>query len=159
MYFILQNMNQFWLISHASTKKTSFFNLRKASVIRCVNTCAYFYQNILVLSVSRSRIHEHTVSLRFLGIILRVLRLEVSVNNVYTQSTYFPRDETGLVCLPTQLERTIHCNFTGEGKCNERGVGVHPPPTPARANFTLITECTPESSGCNSVYSVVYTTV
>jgi hypothetical protein len=34
---------------------------------------------------------------------------------------------------------------------------VHPPPSPARANFTLITECTPESSGCNSVYSVVYT--
>jgi hypothetical protein len=31
---------------------------------------------------------------------------------------------------------------------------VHPPPSPARANFTLITECTPESSGCNSVYSV-----
>jgi hypothetical protein len=32
---------------------------------------------------------------------------------------------------------------------------VHPPPSSARANFTLITECTPESSGCNSVYSVV----
>ncbi len=29
-----------------------------------------------------------------------------------------------------------------------------PPPSPARANFTLITECTPESSLCNSVYSV-----
>jgi hypothetical protein len=27
----------------------------------------------------RSRIHERTISLRFLGIILRVLRLEVSV--------------------------------------------------------------------------------
>jgi hypothetical protein len=34
---------------------------------------------------------------------------------------------------------------------------VHPPPSPARTNFTLITECTPESSGCNSVYSVVST--
>jgi hypothetical protein len=33
-------------------------------------------------------------------------------------------------------------------------VGRHPPPSLARANFTLITECTPESSGCNSVYSV-----
>jgi hypothetical protein len=32
---------------------------------------------------SRSRIHERTISLRFLGIILRVLRLEVSVYNVY----------------------------------------------------------------------------
>jgi hypothetical protein len=31
---------------------------------------------------------------------------------------------------------------------------VHPPPSPARTNFTLITACTPESSGCNSVYSV-----
>jgi hypothetical protein len=32
--------------------------------------------------------------------------------------------------------------------------GRAPPPSPARANFTLMTECTPESSGCNSVYSV-----
>jgi hypothetical protein len=31
------------------------------------------------LQVHRSRIHERTISLRFLGIILRVLRLEVSV--------------------------------------------------------------------------------
>ncbi len=30
-----------------------------------------------------SRIHERTISLRFLGIILRVLRLEVSIYNVY----------------------------------------------------------------------------
>ncbi len=29
-----------------------------------------------------------------------------------------------------------------------------PPPSPAWANFTLMIECTPESSGCNSVYSV-----
>ncbi len=36
-----------------------------------------------------------------------------------------------------------------------KGVGaVHPPPSPAKANFTLMTECTPESSGCNSVYYV-----
>jgi hypothetical protein len=32
---------------------------------------------------------------------------------------------------------------------------MHPPPPPARTDFTLIIECTPESSGCNSVYSVV----
>jgi hypothetical protein len=31
---------------------------------------------------------------------------------------------------------------------------MHPPPSPDRANFTLMTECTPESSGCYSVYSV-----
>ncbi len=29
-----------------------------------------------------------------------------------------------------------------------------PPPSPAKANVTLMTECTPESSGCYSVYSV-----
>ncbi len=34
---------------------------------------------------------------------------------------------------------------------------MHPPPSPARANFTLMTECTPESSGYNSVYSVEVT--
>ncbi len=34
---------------------------------------------------------------------------------------------------------------------------MHPPPSSARANFTLMIECTPESSRCYSVYSV-YTT-
>jgi hypothetical protein len=33
--------------------------------------------------VARRRIHERKISLRFLGIILRVLRLEVFVYNVY----------------------------------------------------------------------------
>ncbi len=32
-------------------------------------------------------------------------------------------------------------------------VWVHPPPLPAWANFTLMMECTPESSRCNSVVS------
>jgi hypothetical protein len=36
-------------------------------------------------------------------------------------------------------------------------VGGHPPTSPARASFTLMTECTPESSGCYSVYSVIHT--
>jgi hypothetical protein len=53
------------------------------------------------------------------------------------------------------LSWSVHCNFTGEGKCNERGWAcTAPPPSPARTDFTLITECAPESSGCNSVYSV-----
>jgi hypothetical protein len=39
-----------------------------------------------------------------------------------------------------------------------RGGGRAPPPSPARTDFTLITECTPENSGCNSVYSVQATT-
>jgi hypothetical protein len=43
------------------------------------------------------------------------------------------------------LSSSVHCNFTGDGKCNKRGVGVHPPHSPAQANFTLMTECTPES--------------
>ncbi len=52
------------------------------------------------------------------------------------------------------LSWIVHCNFTSDGKCNKRW-WASPPPSPARANFTLMTECTPESSGCNSVYSVV----
>ncbi len=35
-----------------------------------------------------------------------------------------------------------------------KGGGRAPPPSPARANFTLMTECTPENSGCYSVYPV-----
>ncbi len=42
------------------------------------------------------------------------------------QSTYFPRDETGLVCLP--LSWGVHCNFTGDGKCKERGWACTPHP-------------------------------
>jgi hypothetical protein len=41
-----------------------------------------------LLRLSRSRIHESTMSLRFLGIILRVLRLEVSVYNVYITNQF-----------------------------------------------------------------------
>ncbi len=36
----------------------------------------------------RSRIHERTISLRFLGIILRVLRLEVSLYKVYITNQF-----------------------------------------------------------------------
>jgi hypothetical protein len=38
--------------------------------------------------LNRSRIHEHTISLRVLGTILRVLRLEVSVYNVYITNQF-----------------------------------------------------------------------
>jgi hypothetical protein len=34
---------------------------------------------------------------------------------------------------------------------------VHPPPSPTRANFTLMTECAPESRRYYSVYSVFCT--
>jgi hypothetical protein len=36
-----------------------------------------------------------------------------------------------------------------------RGVGVQPPTLTSQANFTLMMECTPESGGCNYVYSVL----
>jgi hypothetical protein len=39
-----------------------------------------------------------------------------------------------------------------------KGVGVHPPPSPAQANFTLMTECTTESRRYYSVYSVGFAT-
>jgi hypothetical protein len=38
--------------------------------------------------VNRSRIHERTISLRFQDIILRVLRLEVSLYNVYITNQF-----------------------------------------------------------------------
>jgi hypothetical protein len=34
---------------------------------------------------------------------------------------------------------------------------MHPPPSPAQPNFTLMTECSPESRRYYSVYSVVRT--
>jgi hypothetical protein len=67
----------------------------------------------------------------------------------------FARDETGLVCLPTQLERTLQLYLVMVNVM--KGLSVHPPPSPAWANFTLMMECTPESSRCYSVYSVVCT--
>ncbi len=66
----------------------------------------------------------------------------------------FTRDETGLVC-------TVYAYSAGAYTATllvmvnvMKGVGVHPPPSPAQANFTLMMECTPESSRCYSVYSV-----
>jgi hypothetical protein len=38
--------------------------------------------------VSRSQIHERTISLMFMGMILRVLRLEVSVYNIYITNKF-----------------------------------------------------------------------
>jgi hypothetical protein len=41
-----------------------------------------------VVLLFRNRIHERTISLRFLGTILKVLRLEVSVFNVYITTQF-----------------------------------------------------------------------
>jgi hypothetical protein len=48
----------------------------------------FIWEMLVFNSGTRSRIHEHTISLRFLGIILRVLRLEVSVYNVYSTNQF-----------------------------------------------------------------------
>ncbi len=58
---------------------------KKAS---CYQTILQKYLNLIVIIVYWSRIHERTFSLRFLGIILRVLRLEVSVYNVYISNQF-----------------------------------------------------------------------
>jgi hypothetical protein len=42
----------------------------------------------LLSYLSRSRIHERAILLRFLGIILRVLRLEISVYNVFITNQF-----------------------------------------------------------------------
>jgi hypothetical protein len=45
------------------------------------------------------------------------------------QSTHISRDETGSVYLPQcPLSWSVHCNFSGEGKCNERGWACTPHP-------------------------------
>jgi hypothetical protein len=42
------------------------------------------------MAFTRSGIHERTISLRFLGIIWRFLRLEVSIYNVSLQTSFKP---------------------------------------------------------------------
>ncbi len=51
---------------------------------------------------TRSRIHERTISLRFLGIILRVLRREVSIYHVY-------------------ITNQIQATFAFRGDCEQQG--------------------------------------
>ncbi len=60
-------------------------------------------------SETRSRIHERTISLRFLGIILRVLSLEVFVYNVYNTNQFQP---------------TLLGGWGGEGKSVSRCVYI-----------------------------------
>jgi hypothetical protein len=53
------------------------------------NAVSILYLRInCVVEVSRSRIHERIILLRFLGIILKILRLEVSVYNVYITNQF-----------------------------------------------------------------------
>jgi hypothetical protein len=77
---------------------------------------------------------------------------------VRPQITYIGRDETGLVYLPTQLERTLQLVMVNTLQLVMvnvvKGGGRAPPTLTSRANFTLMTEYTPESSRYHSVYSV-----
>ncbi len=93
---------------------------------------------------TRSRILERTISLRFRGIILRVLRFEVSVYSVYitnqfqttfsqggggvesTEYIFLLEMKQGYCVCP--LSWSVHCNFTGDGHCNERGWACTPHP-------------------------------
>jgi hypothetical protein len=51
------------------------------------------------------------------------------------------------------LSWSVHCNFTGEGKCSERGWACTPHPYQPG----LMRECTPDIGRYHSVYSVVLT--
>ncbi len=69
--------------------------------------------------VYRSRIHEHTILLRFLGIILRVLRLEVSVYNV---SHYKPVSNP--FCLVQETRYIILCSLFVAGTSDKAAKNV-----------------------------------
>jgi hypothetical protein len=53
-----------------------------------VHTWYIFVHLVRRECVTERRIHERTISLRFLGIILRVLRFEVSVSSVYITNQF-----------------------------------------------------------------------
>jgi hypothetical protein len=64
----------------------------------------FFCDSVLMLFLPRSQIHEGTISLRFLGIIVRVLRLEVSVD-------FLNHEEGGMVFYQVFLLSPFqHCN-------------------------------------------------
>jgi hypothetical protein len=65
--------------------------------VSCYQTILQKYLNLIVIIVYWSRIHERTFSFRFLGIILRVLRLEVSAHHVYISYQFQPSFAQGEV--------------------------------------------------------------
>jgi hypothetical protein len=56
---------------------------------------------------TRSQIHERTISLGFLGMILRVLRLELSVYNVYISNQFQPTFAQGVGGVKSIVEVTV----------------------------------------------------
>jgi hypothetical protein len=71
--------------------------------------------------------------------------------SLYATEYIWGRDEIQEVYLPSQLERTVHCNSVRDGIIEWMGVGVHSSSTPARADFSIMMECTPEIGYCHSV--------
>jgi hypothetical protein len=64
--------------------------LSTKAVFGDASKCCLLYFIFFVASIAQtgSRFHERKSSLRLMGIILRVLRLEVSVNNVYISNQF-----------------------------------------------------------------------
>ncbi len=82
----LSNNGSLWVAGGGGELVTEFTTLQY-SVEMCVHPDFRRFRNGLLFVIgSRSRIHEHTISLRFPGIILRVLRLEISVYNDYIEN-------------------------------------------------------------------------
>ncbi len=53
-------------------------------------------------------------------------KIDSGIGLSFPQSTYISRDEQVQCICP--LSWSVHCNFTGEGKCNERGWACTPHP-------------------------------
>ncbi len=59
-----------------------------------------------IVPTYKNRIHEHTISLKFLGIILRVLRLEVCVMD------FINHREGGMVFYQVFLHSPLQCTVS-----------------------------------------------
>jgi hypothetical protein len=83
-----------WFLSVSVTMYHTRIALKKAKLIAILRSlylqCQGYEQRVSSKhwNLSGTRIHGCTISLRFLGIILRVLRLEVSVYNVYITNLF-----------------------------------------------------------------------
>ena len=56
------------------------------------------------------------------------------------------------------LSCSVLYNFLHDVVKRGWAMGMHPLPSPAWADFTLMIKCMPESGHCHSVYSVMFTT-
>ncbi len=77
----LNNYSRMWLAEFSPVQHTELIDLP----ISCVNSIMMVFSTQLCY---QRRIHERKISLRFLGIIFRVLRLEVSIYNVYITNQF-----------------------------------------------------------------------